>query len=122
MRIRPYKLDLSQFGEKVRDQMKFMIVNVSDKPVDLSMVCLPNELATVTLPKSIAAGQTAEGTIKLTKAALTKEFEEIFTFELSDEAHTRFSVPIKRALRIPGQPGEPAAPTANQATPQTGSH
>ncbi len=105
--IKPYKLDLSQFGEKVRDKMEFRINNMSDKPLDLTLISAPSDLVNITLPKSVAAGGSAEATIALTKGAVEKEFEKSFTFEVNDEAHNRFTVPIKRALRVPGQAAAP---------------
>lgn len=100
--VKPYKLDISQFGEKTRDQMKFTITNVSDSTYDLSTVAWPKQLLTVTLPKSVAAGQSAEGIIKLSPGALKKEFEKSITIQLSDTKKSRFTIPVKRALRLPG--------------------
>jgi hypothetical protein len=110
--IKPYKLDISQFGEKVRDQMKFTISNVSDKPLDLSMVAVPTELLTLTLPKSVPAGKSAEGMIKLKPDALKKEFEKSVTIELGDGKATRFTIPVKRALRVPGDTTQAATPAS----------
>ncbi|MBI5267181.1 MAG: DUF1573 domain-containing protein [candidate division Zixibacteria bacterium] len=100
--IKPYKLDISQFGEKVRDQMKFTIMNVSDKPLALSTVGLPTDYITVTLPASVPAGKSVEGLIKLKPDALKKEFEKSLTIQLDDEKASRFTIPVKRSLRLPG--------------------
>jgi hypothetical protein len=100
--IKPYKLDISQFGEKTRDQMKFTITNVSDSSYDLSLAAVPSQLLTVTLPKSVPAGKSAEGSIKLLPGALKKEFEKSITIQLSDGKSSRFTIPVKRALRLPG--------------------
>jgi hypothetical protein len=100
--IKPYKIDLSQFGEKVRDQMKVTITNVSDKPLDIKIVAAPDELLTATFPKTVGPGMSADGTVKLTAGAVKKEFEKSITLQLSDDKSTRFSIPVKRALRMPG--------------------
>jgi hypothetical protein len=100
--IKPYKLDISQFGEKTRDQMKFTISNVSDSALNLSTIAWPHNLLTVTLPKTVPAGKTVEGLIKLNPDALKKEFEKSITIELSDAKLSRFTIPVKRALRLPG--------------------
>jgi hypothetical protein len=110
--IKPYKLDISQFGEKVRDQMKFTISNVSDKPLDLTAAAVPDDLLTLTLPKSVPAGKSAEGFIKLKPDALKKEFEKSLTIQLSDEKLTRFTIPVKRALRLPGDTTQAASSPA----------
>lgn len=112
--IKPYKLDLSQFGEKVRDKMTFRINNVSDQPLDLTLIAAPSDYVSITLPKSIPAGASADATITLAKAAVDKEFEKSFTFEVSNDNHDRFTVPIKRSLRAPGQTSAPVVP-ATQA-------
>lgn len=111
--IKPYKLDLTQFGEKVRSETKFTIENISDKDLDLSMVYSPSELITVTLPKVVKAGKTAEGVAKLTKAGVDAEFEKAITLQLSDEKSSRFTIPVKRSIRKPGQ-----EPTAATVVPQ----
>jgi hypothetical protein len=100
--IRPYKLDISQFGEKVRDKMRFSISNVSDEDLTLDLIAVPTELAEIELPEKIKAGQSAEGVLTLTPEALDKSFEKSFTFELDDDQFSRFTVPIKRQLKNPG--------------------
>lgn len=97
--IKPYKLDLSQFGEKVRDKIKFKISNISDQKLNLSMISYSKDYFEVKLPKSISAGKTAEGELKLKKLAIDKSFEKSFTFELNDQQKSRFTVPVKRTLR-----------------------
>ena len=97
--MQPYKLDISQFGEKLRDEIEFKIINVSDQPLELSMVAYPKELFHVILPASVQAGQTITCSLKLNKDAKESEFEKSFTIETSDEDHSRFTIPVKRALR-----------------------
>ena len=97
--IKPYKLDLTQFGEKVRSEIKFTIENVSDKPLHPSLVCSAYDLFDVTLPKSIPAGKTGEGVLRLNKASVDNGFEKCFTLQLDDEKTSRFTVPVKRTIR-----------------------
>lgn len=101
--ISPYKIDLSQFGDKVRDEMKFAITNNSDAKLDLTMISTFDEYFEVDLPKSISAGETKEAVLKLKQEAVTENFEKSFTFELNDEAKSRFTVPVKRTLRSQGE-------------------
>ncbi len=101
--LRPYKLDLTQFGDKIRDEMTFKISNVSDKDLDLTMIWYAEEYFEVDLPKSIGAGQMTEAKVKLTKEAIGKAFEKSFTFEFNDEMQSRFTVPVKRTLRAASQ-------------------
>jgi hypothetical protein len=97
--IKPYKLDLTQFGEKVRSEIKFTIVNVSDKPLHPNLVCSAYDLFDVTLPKAIPAGKTGEGILRLKKTAVDKAFEKCLTLQLDDEKTSRFTIPVKRTIR-----------------------
>ncbi|MFQ5453173.1 MAG: hypothetical protein ACE5D6_03190 [Candidatus Zixiibacteriota bacterium] len=102
--IRPYKLDLSQFGEKVRDEVSFKITNVSDEKLKVSMISDYEDYFKVKLPKSISPGKTVEAKLKLNKESIDKSFEKSFTVELDDEKQTRFTIPVKRKLRPSGKP------------------
>ncbi len=109
--IDPYKLDLTQFGDKVRDEMTFTIKNISDAKLDLSVVSVASKYFSVKLPSSIGPGESAEAKLKLDEAAREKDFEKSFTIELSDTAHTRFTVPVKRTVRPSIQTSESAHAT-----------
>jgi hypothetical protein len=98
--IKPYKLNISQFSEKIRDEMTFNITNVSDRDLNPSLVTFPKDLFEVILPKEIKAGENARGVLKLKKAGLNEEFKKSFTFELNDEKKTRFTIPVLRNLRL----------------------
>lgn len=99
--IKPYKLDISQFGEKVRDSMVFSITNVSDQAVSPALVSCPSSVFTVELPATIKPGESAEAFLKLRDNAVSESFEKSFTLELSDSASTRFTVPVKRVVKSP---------------------
>ena len=102
--IKPYKLDLSQFGQKARDHMNFSIKNVSDKTLKPRLISDTGPVADVELPDSIEPGESASGRISLTEEGLSKEFERSFTIELDDGAQTRFTVPVKRSIINTGTP------------------
>jgi hypothetical protein len=112
--IKPYKLDISQFGQKVRDEMKFTIDNVSDQNLEITLVAAPTELATIELPKEVEAGKSASGLLKLTKKGIDEDFEKSFTIQLNDEKHSRFTVPIKRNIKNPM--GHPSASAGDKGT------
>jgi len=97
--IRPYKLDVSQFGEKTRDEVTFSIENVSDRALKPTMVSWAGELMTVKLPKEIAPGKTEVATLKLTAEGVRQAFEKSFTIQLNDEQGSRFTVPTKRTVK-----------------------
>lgn len=100
--IRPYKLDVSQFGEKIRDKMKFTIVNSSEKEVALKLVATLPGYATIDIPQKIGARQSAGGEIKLLPTVLDKSFEKSFTIEVTSDTTSRFTVPVKRSIKAAG--------------------
>ena len=95
----PYKLDMSQFTGKKVDHKKLKITNVSDEDLQITLVAYAGDYFDVSLPKSVRAGETVEGEVVLKDDVLEKSFEKSFTFELSDEKHSRFSIPVKRTVR-----------------------
>ena len=109
--IEPYKLDLSQFSDKVISEKKFTITNVSEEKLDLALISLPEELFEVRLPKSVGPGRKVTGRLKLRKEAYDDSFEKSFTFEVrnkKDKGTSRFTVPVKRSLNLPQQATSPA--------------
>ena len=111
--IQPYKLDLSQFSEKVIREKKFMIVNVSDQKLKVSLISSQDDLFKVKLPKSIKPGHSGKGKLELRKEAYGDSFEKSFTIEVvgvAEKDTTRFSIPVKRSLHVarttpPQKPG-----------------
>ena len=97
--MKPYKIDLTQFGSKVRDEVIFKITNVSDMRLNTSMLSIADDYFEVELPETLPAGETKEAKLRLKKDALGKEFEKSFTFQLNDPEKTRFTMPVKRNLR-----------------------
>jgi hypothetical protein len=108
--INPYKLDLSQFGEKVRSEIEFKIKNVSTEDLSLSLISSAKDYFKVELPDKIGAGKTETAKVTLTKKGETDAFDKSLTFELSDKEKSRFTVPVKRTLHT-----APGAPTADHS-------
>jgi hypothetical protein len=102
--IKPYKLDISQYGEKTRDEMKFTISNVSQQDLELKIVACADQLFEVSLPDKIKADSDIEGTLKVRDEVLDEQFEKSFTIEVNDEETSRFTVPVRRFQRQQ-QPG-----------------
>lgn len=97
--VKPYKLDITQYGEKVRDTINFTITNVSDLPLQLTSIACPRDLFDVTLPQSIPPRKTASSLLKLSKKAIGMKFEKSLTIQLNDEKASRFTIPVRRELR-----------------------
>ena len=116
--IKPYKLDLTQFGEKVRSEIKFTLSNVSQTDLNPTLVSSAEQFFEVVLPKVIPAGKTAEGVVKLKKDALDKPFDKSITLQLNDEKNSRFTIPVKRQIRS----GAQAVTSAPAANPNAGGH
>lgn len=99
IRMRPYKLDLSQLSEKAIDEAAFTIENVSDEELSITMIASNDHLWEVDLPETIGPGKTVKAELKLTDTGRGGSFEKSFTIELSDQNSTRFTMPVKRTLR-----------------------
>ena len=111
--IQPYKLDLSQFSEKVIKKKKFMITNASDQKLEISLISMPDDIFKIKLPKSIKPGKSAKGELVLRSEAYGDSFEKSVTIEVvgvQDSDTTRFTIPVKRSLHVakttpPQKPG-----------------
>ena len=97
--VKPYKIDISQFGSQKRDKASFTISNVSNQNLDLSMISIPDDVIDVKLPKSVNAGESVTGEVTVKGSALDQEFERSFTFQVSDSTQTRFTIPVQRGVR-----------------------
>lgn len=100
--IYPYKFDISQFGEAERRTLEFDITNVSDQDLEISLIDMPQDMFKLKMPKQIKAGKKESGKIEIMDDFITEEFEKSITLQVSDESLTRFTVPVKRTIRIPG--------------------
>ncbi len=101
--IQPYKIDLSQFSEKVIEKKQFAITNVSDQKLELSLISMPDDLLEIKLPNSIKPGKSAKAELRLRPEAYGDPFEKSVTIEVvtaEDEEATRFTIPVKRSLHV----------------------
>ena len=101
--IEPYKLDLSQFSEKVVNKKTFTLTNVSDQKLEVKLVSTAVDLFELKLPKSIKPGKSEDGELKLKEEAYGDAFEKSVTIELvggNDEQTTRFTIPVKRSVHV----------------------
>lgn len=94
----PHRLDLSQYGEKSKDETKFTIHNVSQEELELTLVSAPS-IFEVKLPSKIKADSQAEASVRLKEAGIDEAFEKSITFEVNDEQHSRFTIPVRRLLQ-----------------------
>lgn len=103
IRITPYTFDISQYGEKARRKMEFEIANVSENELELSVVDYPRNMIKIDFPDKIKTGKSEKGKIEIKKEFENVEFEKSITIQLNDQNRTRFTIPIKRVIMIPGQ-------------------
>jgi hypothetical protein len=102
IQIKPYKFDISQYGERERKTLEFTITNVSDENLEAKLIDMPQGMFKLKLPKKIKAGETEKGSIEILDDYVSQEFEKSVTIELNDKDQTRFTIPVKRVIRIPG--------------------
>ncbi len=98
--INPPTLDVSQFTEKPRRKGKFLISNRSDQDYKITVVDYASDYFDVDMPKKIGAGETVEGVITVHKNRIPEEFEHSLTFMINDDLEQRYTLPIKRQVRI----------------------
>ncbi len=68
---------------------------------------MPAGMFKLELPKKVKAGKTEKGKIEILDEYISEEFKKSITIELTDNSQTRFTIPVYRTIRIPGQkPGE----------------
>ena len=97
--VTPHKIDISQFGKKERKEVTFTITNVTPADLTVNLVDVPSDVFTVELPKKVDAGKSAEGKVRLAGDGDIGDFERSVTFEVNDEQHTRFTIPVHREVR-----------------------
>ena len=103
LRLEPFKLDISQYGETVRDRAAFAITNVSDKQLNVRLVAGADEFGALTLPDKIEPGQTVQAELVLKPDMLDSDLEKSFTFEVNDDSGSRYTVPVRRKLKDPNK-------------------
>ena len=83
--------------------MEFKITNISEETVEVKLIDMPEGIFKLKLPKKIKPGKTEKGKIEILDEYVSQEFKKSITIELTDKATTRFTIPIERTIRIPGQ-------------------
>ena len=117
--VKPYKLDISQFSEKIRDRVKFTLTNVSDQDVEIELIAGMPDRAEIELPSRIEAGKSAAGELRLLEEVLDQEFEKSFTFQVNDEQSSRFTIPVKRTIKhVSLHTALPTATAGDTSTPR----
>ncbi len=71
---------------------------------------MPNKMFKVSLPKNVKPGKAAKGKIELLDEFVSEEFEKSITIEFNGKESTRFTIPVKRVIRIPGQKANDTKP------------
>ena len=98
----PFKLSMTSFGNKVNDEIKFVIENVSDEDIKLALIDYPPDILKIELPDKIKPGKKKYGKVKLIDPDAYQSFEKSFTLELNDLKKTRYTIPVKRDSRVLG--------------------
>lgn len=97
--FRPHKLDISQYGEQVRDRAKLTITNVSGNELAIKLIDSLPGYGRLILPRKIGAGEIIDVELILDPAVLGVSFEKSFTIQFGDDTTGLFTVPVRRFLR-----------------------
>jgi hypothetical protein len=75
--------------------------NDSKEPLSVMIVDYPSEVVSITAPSGpVAPGKSGEIRVKVNSKLDRNNYRKSFTFELSDKAKTRFSVPIRMSESV----------------------
>ncbi len=99
VRITPHIIDITQFGDIVRDSTDFYIMNVSDNSITITSIDIPSVILPPDLDVTINACDSSRFIVKLTDEGVNSQFAKSITFECDDVYKTIFTIPIKRLLR-----------------------
>ena len=93
--ISPATVNISQLSDILVDEAHCRIINVSDQPVAISVIAVPQDYLEVTAPGSIPAGDSAQMIIKVLPEAIEQSFSKSVTIEAGTDS-VRFTIPIRR--------------------------
>ncbi len=102
-------------------ETKLVLKNVSKDPLRIKPVAMPFGYADVSIPNDeIKPGKTKEIKVRLTKDFTGTEFQKSFTFECTDSAKTRYTVPVQLmpavAVVTPQKPPSPTSKVLSDTT------
>jgi hypothetical protein len=107
--VDPFGLDIL-IGDN-QDEYKVRLKNVTDEKLETRLVSNDPKFLKVELPKDIKPGDTKDIIIKLVNKDAHENggFDKSFTFELSDSAKTRFTIPVTYHSQTSQASTQPAA-------------
>ncbi len=120
--LKPVNLSQSRIRwdpENEKREAKLIVTNVSDTPLKLNLVAAAEQFINVEIPHDvIKPGKSKEIKVKLAKDFTEAAFKKSFTFECTDPAKTRFTVPVELAIvgpvAAPAKFEKPPLPTGKQ--------
>lgn len=117
--IKPYRLYVSRVDTTEIDFAKFTVRNVSDADLGLTVIGAPPGYFNLEVPENVPAGDSVHCKLTVNPEFLSEAFEKSITLQLSDDAQTRFTIPVTRRIIGPRQGG--AAENPDQGG-ETGGH
>jgi hypothetical protein len=92
--VDPFGLNIIAGDEK--DEYTVRLKNVTDEKLELKLVSYDPEFLKIDLPKDIKPGDTKNAVVKLINSEAHREsgFDKSFSFEASDSAKTRYTIPV----------------------------
>lgn len=82
----------------VGTEYSFEITNTSPRSLDLTIIDSASEYFTVDIPPHLEPNQTATCDVSIHDWILDQKFKKSITIEVSDSAHTRFTIPVRRYI------------------------
>jgi hypothetical protein len=100
LQFEPYRVDVSQFTDRPRRRSRFIIRNVSDKDLKLTLIPSGPLNFEVELPGEVKAGEEVLATVLVKKDLLEASFDQSLTVQVNDEVGTRYTIPVRREVRL----------------------
>ena len=103
LKISPFKVDVSRIGQREHRHSVFLIENQGEQDLGLKILDNGGGYFQAELPKGVKAGETVEGIVVVPVETSGVEFEKSLTFQISDTARTRYTLPVTRLLNASGE-------------------
>ena len=99
--INPYKLDFSQYSQNSIREKILSISNNTGNNNYISIIDQPSELDKLDINCRLKPYESIFFEVKLSEDGFRNEFEKSLTIQLHSINKLRFTIPIKRTIRVP---------------------
>ncbi len=103
--------------ERKTDWFRLAVKNISNQSLSPEAIFVPDDIVDIEFPGTIEPGEEAAILLKVRDEFKWKNHKTSFTFAMSDENSTRFTIPIEIGTFIKSKAKPPKKPTSASSTP-----